>query len=114
MAFHKTAASPLTMCVRQHAVTVPYGVAEIDGDQLVSLVEKPTYRHLVNAGIYACDPEIVDLIPRDRPTTMVDIAQKLINNGRRPSVFPIHEYWVDIGLHGDYHRAGTEYNRVFG
>ena len=114
MAFHKTSASPLTMCVRQHAVTVPYGVAEIDGDQLVSLVEKPTYRHLVNAGIYACDPEIVDLIPRDRQTTMVDIAQKLVDSGRRPSVFPIHEYWVDIGLHGDYHRAGVEYSRVFG
>ncbi|HVY58170.1 MAG TPA: nucleotidyltransferase family protein [Xanthobacteraceae bacterium] len=114
MAFHQACAAPLTVCVREHALTIPYGVAEISGDHLDRLVEKPTYRHLVNAGIYACSPEILDLVPRGRPSTMVDIIDLLLETGRRPAVFPIHEYWLDIGQHGDFLRAGADYDQVFG
>ena len=113
MAFHQASGAPLTMCVREHALTIPYGVTEICGDRLERVVEKPTYRHLVNAGIYACNPEIVDLVPRDRASTMIDVVQLLIKRGKRPSVFPIHEYWVDVGQHGDFVRAGAEYDQVF-
>jgi len=113
MAFHQRCGSPLTMCVREHALTVPYGVAAITGDHLEALVEKPTYRHLVNAGIYACNPEIIDLIPRGRPSTMVDAVQSLLDKKRQPAVFPIHEYWVDIGQHGDLARADAEYDQFF-
>jgi dTDP-glucose pyrophosphorylase len=113
MAFHQSCGSVLTLCVREHALTVPYGVAEISGDRLDRLVEKPTYRHLVNAGIYACSPEIIDLVPRGQPSTMVDIVDLLLDAGRSPAVFPIHEYWVDIGQHGDFMRAGADYDQVF-
>jgi dTDP-glucose pyrophosphorylase len=113
MAFHQTSGAPVTMCVREHALTIPYGVTEICGDRLERVVEKPTYRHLVNAGIYACDPEVIDVVPRDRASTMIDVVQLLIAQGKRPSVFPIHEYWVDVGQHGDFLRAGAEYDQVF-
>ncbi|OZA82189.1 MAG: hypothetical protein B7X66_09895 [Sphingomonadales bacterium 39-57-19] len=78
MAFHRDCKPPVTMCVREHSLTVPYGVAEIEGDHLKTLIEKPTYRHLVNAGIYVCNPEIVDIVPRGRPSTMVDLVHMLM------------------------------------
>jgi dTDP-glucose pyrophosphorylase len=113
MAFHQASGAPVTMCVRGHALTIPYGVTEICGDRLERVVEKPTYRLLVNAGIYACDPEVIDLVPHDRASTMIDVVQLLMAQGKRPSVFPIHEYWVDIGQHGDFLRAGAEYDQNF-
>jgi NDP-sugar pyrophosphorylase family protein len=113
MAFHQRTASPLTVCVREHALTVPYGVAAISGDHLEALVEKPTYRHLVNAGIYACNPEILDLVPRGQPSTMVDAVQLLLRRGGQPAVFPIHEYWADIGQHGDLAQAHADYGQLF-
>jgi dTDP-glucose pyrophosphorylase len=113
MAFHQSSGSPLTMCVREHVLTVPFGVAAISGDHLEAIVEKPTYRHLVNAGIYACDPDIIDQVPRDQPSTMVDVVQRLLDNSKRPAVFPIHEYWVDIGQHGDLARADADFGRIF-
>jgi dTDP-glucose pyrophosphorylase len=113
MAFHQASGAPVTMCVREHALTIPYGVTEICGDRLERVVEKPTIRHLVNAGIYACNPEVIDLVPRDRASTMIDVVQLLIAQGTRPSVFPIHEYWVDVGQYGDFVRAGVEYDKVF-
>lgn len=113
MAFHRRCGSPLTMSVREHALTVPFGVAEVSGDHLEALVEKPSYRHLVNAGIYACNPEIIDLIPPGRPSTMVDAVQALLKEKRSPAVFRIEDYWVDIGQHGDFARAGAEYEQFF-
>jgi dTDP-glucose pyrophosphorylase len=113
LAFHQTSGAPMTVCVREHAQTIPFGVAEISGDYLERLTEKPTYRRLVNAGIYACNPEIMDMVPRGRPSTMVDIVQFMIERGRKPAAFPIHEYWVDIGQHGDLARAGADYDLIF-
>jgi dTDP-glucose pyrophosphorylase len=114
MAFHQASGAPMTLCVREHSLTIPYGVTEIDEDRVVQLVEKPTYRHMVNAGIYACNPEILDVVPRNSPSTMVDVVRLLIEQGRRPAVFPIHEYWVDIGHHPDFQRAIADYNQMFG
>ena len=113
MTFHQTCGAPMTVCVREHVLTVPFGVAEISGDHLERLTEKPTYRRLVNAGIYACNPEIIDVVPRGQPSTMVDVVQILLDRGRKPAAFPIHEYWVDIGQHGDLARAGADYDQIF-
>ena len=45
---------------------------------------------------------------------MVDLLQALVEQKRRPAAFPIHEYWVDIGQHGDFARAGADFDQVFG
>ena len=114
LAFHQERAAPLTLCVREHAVSVPFGVAEVERDHLVRLEEKPTYRKMVNAGIYVCDPDVLDLLSKGQPTSMVAIAQTLLERGDRPAVFPVHEYWVDIGQHGDFAQALADYESVFG
>jgi NDP-sugar pyrophosphorylase family protein len=113
LAFHQASGAPMTVCVREHILTIPFGVAEIAGDHLERLTEKPTYRRLVNAGIYVCNPEVIDLVPRGKPSTMVDIVQLLLERGSRPAAFPIHEYWVDIGQHGDLAQAGADFDQVF-
>jgi len=113
MSFHQACGAPVTVCVREHALTVPFGVAQIAGDYLEALVEKPTYRHLINAGIYVCDPSVLELVPHGRSSTMVDLLQALVAQNRRPAAFPIHEYWVDIGQHGDFARAGADFEQVF-
>lgn len=114
MSFHQSCGAPMTLCVREHSLTVPYGVTEIADDRVERLNEKPTYRHMVNAGIYACNPDVLDLVPRNAPSTMVDLVQALIGMGRKPAVFPIHEYWVDVGRHLDFQRAVADYDQVFG
>ena len=36
---------------------------------------------------------------------MPDLLQIQVNNGSRVSMFPIHEYWLDIGRIPEYERA---------
>ena len=103
--FHTEHGAAATMCVREYNHVVPYGVVNLDGHRLLGVEEKPVRREFVNAGIYVLEPEVVDLVPRDRAYDMTDAFQALCTAGRDVAVFPIREYWLDIGRHPDLERA---------
>ncbi len=109
LAFHNAHNSSLTVCVRDYSYVLPYGIIEVEGQNLMSLQEKPQKKVLVNAGIYIIDPHVIDLIKPNSYTDMTDIIQQLIKNKDRPCVFPIHEYWLDIGQKHDFQRAEDEF-----
>ncbi|MCL6598714.1 MAG: nucleotidyltransferase family protein [Alicyclobacillus macrosporangiidus] len=112
--FHNTHRAQATMCVREYTYQIPYGVVQIEEDRLVGIVEKPQQSCFVNAGIYVLEPDVLDLIPRDTLSDMPDLFAKLIQLGCVTAVFPIREYWLDIGLKDDFERANGEYHEVFG
>ena len=37
----------------------------------------------------------------------------MMNIGKDVTIFPIHEYWMDIGVMGDYERANGDYYKYF-
>ena len=96
------------MCVREYAFQVPYGVAIADKHHLISIEEKPIHQFLVNAGIYVLNPEILPLIPTNEFYDMPTFFEKLIIQKKETIVFPIHEYWLDIGRIDDLERANTD------
>jgi dTDP-glucose pyrophosphorylase len=106
--FHQEHGGAATMCVREYTHVVPYGVVQIDGHRLSSLEEKPSRTEFVNAGIYVLEPDVVDFVPADRNYDMTDALQHLGTVGRDVSVFPIREYWLDIGRHPDLEQARVD------
>ncbi len=113
MKFHEAHSSPLTICAREYSYNVPYGVMETNGDYLERIHEKPQRTELVNAGIYVIDPEVLDYIQPDERIDITDVIEKLINDNRKPCVFPVHEYWIDIGQKHDIERAIKEFSEIF-
>lgn len=111
--FHEETDSVACMCVREYDLQVPYGVAQVDGHHLVGLEEKPKHNFFVNAGIYVLDPEAVALVPEGVRFDMTTLFDRLLAEGRNVTVFPIREYWLDIGRIGDYERAKAEYYKHF-
>ena len=106
--FHHEHKSIATMCVREYEQQVPYGVIKSDGHRIVSIVEKPLQRFFINAGIYLLAPE---LVRRVQPGTRIDMPTLLENvmaAGNDVTMFPVHEYWLDIGRMEDFHRAQDE------
>jgi len=97
MDYHLQAACLGTQCVREYVHNVPFGVVRCDGDQVVGLEEKPTYRRLINAGIYVLSPSLLDLVPPDREFTMPELLAGAHRSGYPVAAFPIRERWVDIG-----------------
>lgn len=111
--FHADHAADATMCVREYKFEVPYGVVETAGNRILRLTEKPTHSYFVNSGIYALDPSVLDLVPRGHFYDMTTLFDDLLARGGHGVVFPVHEYWIDIGQLPDLERARDEFPAVF-
>lgn len=108
LAFHRDNGADLTVAVRRYEVEVPYGVVECDGARVRALTEKPSLGFLVNAGVYLLEPSVYEFIPSGQSFNMTDLIRWLLDAGRPIIGFPIHEYWIDVGRHGDYAQAQTD------
>lgn len=113
LAFHQEQRAVATMAVREYHFEVPYGVVEVEGTRLVGIEEKPVVRNFVNAGIYVLNPEVLGLVTPGKPYNMPQIYQTLMDNKEDCSVFPIREYWLDIGRLDDFDRANLDFHEVF-
>jgi len=95
--YHTVQNAAATVAVHTHEFQIPYGVVQINGLEVESYEEKPIVSSLINAGVYALDPDILDLIPepkfRDMPE-LLDISRDL---KKKVIVYPLHESWIDIG-----------------
>lgn len=111
--FHREQRATATMCVREYSVQIPYGVVDFNENHLNKIEEKPVQTYFVNAGIYVLEPEVLYLIPQNQYYDMTTIFEKLIANKMATTVFPIREYWIDIGHHQDYEKANSEYTDIF-
>ena len=111
--FHTEHVSSATMCVREYDFQVPYGVVKLDQHRILSIVEKPIQRFFVNAGIYVLEPEVLEMIPYDTYLDMPPLFDKLVSLEKETAVFPIREYWLDIGRMDDFERAQLEFTKVF-
>jgi dTDP-glucose pyrophosphorylase len=111
--FHKNHHAKATMCVREYDFQIPYGVVKIDNHRIIGIEEKPTHRFFVNAGVYVLEPETLKNIPTDSPFDMPTLFEKLIKEEKETAVFPIREYWLDVGHLADFDRANGEYRDIF-
>lgn len=111
--FHSAQSADATMCVRDYHLEVPFGVAVIDEQRLVGISEKPRHHFFVNAGIYVLSPDSLQAIPASGAYHMTELFQSLIDDGKGTTVFPIREYWLDIGHVNDLERAQGDYPLVF-
>lgn len=111
--YHEQQNSSATMCVRQYDFQVPFGVVGIDGNRIASIDEKPVHRFFVNAGIYVLDPGLIDRIPTGANHDMTDLFETIIADGEDTTVFPVHEYWLDVGRIDDLDKAKREFDKNF-
>ena len=110
--FHNQHQAKATICVREHEISIPFGVVQADGVQLVDFQEKPTYRHLVNAGVYVIDPLLLSLLPLGKATDMPTLLLAAQTAGHWVAVCPIHEYWLDVGMPETLLQAHREWQHL--
>ncbi len=99
-----------TVAVRDYTYQVPFGVITEQDGEMLSIVEKPSQSYFINAGIYACSPKILDFLAKGTPDDMPNLLQRVQKNIR---IFPIKDYWLDIGRFEDLKRAEQEYKMIF-
>jgi dTDP-glucose pyrophosphorylase len=103
--FHNKHQAAATMCVRDYEYQVPFGVVNGSGHKIVSMVEKPVQRFFVNAGIYVVSSEIRQSVEKNIRIDMPTLLEQFIEKQYEVLMFPVHEYWLDIGRMDDFKRA---------
>ncbi len=98
----------ISMAVRDYEVQVPYGVIEHTGNLITKITEKPKKTYFINAGIYCISPCVLKEIDVNKPLDMPDLIERQFNVNRNVSMFPIHEYWLDIGKMDDFKQAQSD------
>ncbi|OXL41860.1 alcohol dehydrogenase [Enterobacter mori] len=107
--FHIESKADATICVREYDYQIPYGVIKGEGNKIVSMEEKPVQRFFVNAGIYVVSPNIFKAVPKNHRVDMPTLLEQHMANNKNILMFPIHEYWLDIGRMDDFKKAQVDY-----
>jgi NDP-sugar pyrophosphorylase family protein len=104
-AFHLAHAAEVTVAAVDYRINIPYGVIRTEGAYATGLEEKPSQRFLCNAGIYAISPSVLNLLQGAGHLNMTDIIDSCLRRKKPVAVFPVHEYWSDIGTPDDLEKA---------
>ena len=111
--FHNEGGGSATMCVREYDFEVPYGIIESEGSKVKRIVEKPVHSFFVNAGIYIISPNLIRSISGIKHLDMPSLLNSKLDGGEQINVYPVHEYWVDIGRMEEYQLARENYSQEF-
>lgn len=113
LAHHQKQSFDACMCVRQYDYQIPFGVVHVNGYVVSRVEEKPSASCLVSAGIYVLNPKLLEMIPHGAYLDMPTFFDQLISLQNKVGVFPVHEYWLDIGRKDDFYKAELEYFKRF-
>jgi dTDP-glucose pyrophosphorylase len=98
--FHKKHKSDITIVSAEISNKLPYG--EIIGDKknhLIEFKEKPTYKHLVNTGVYLINSKIFDLIPKNKFFDMNNLINKAMKLDKKIKFYKVNKkMWKDFGV----------------
>ena len=111
--YHLSHDAQVTVAAIDYRVQIPFGVIRSDGALVSGLEEKPAQRFLCNAGIYALAPQALSMLPQG-PYNMTDLIRDCLAASRRVAVFPMHEFWSDIGTPDDLERARAAFSSMAG
>jgi len=113
---HRKTSATATLWAIEVEHTEAFGVLETDAERrVVKFVEKPrpgqSASRLINAGLYALEPEVLKCIMPGRPSSVErEVFPLLLQQGRsvRVCVAPSPPYWNDIGTPEAYLRANLD------
>jgi mannose-1-phosphate guanylyltransferase len=98
--FHKAKGGAATISLWEVEDPSPFGIADVDGDARIRrFQEKPkreeAFSRLINAGAYALEREVLDLIGPGFVSMEREIFPKILDKGMYGMQF--EGYWVDCG-----------------
>jgi len=112
LAHHRREGNAITIVASLKTYAIPYGICQIGPEgRFLGMSEKPEYRFLVNTGMYAIEPGVLQHIPADRMYHLTELIEATRDAGGRIGVFPISESsWMDTGEWAEYRRTLLQFS----
>jgi len=111
--FHIEGQADATVVVYNYNFEFPYGVVKVNKNKLIGFEEKPIYRNFINGGVYVINPYILNKIPKNSYFDMNQLLDNMLSNNEQILIFPITEYWIDIGEIENFEQAKSDFYEVF-
>jgi NDP-mannose synthase len=109
---HQRFGGPLTIGTYLKPVNISLGVLDNDvTHRVVGFREKPTLHFPCSMGVYAMNPEMLDLMPDGVPYGFDDLMFKMLDQGLHAYSFIFRGTWMDIGRPEDFHDACELFER---
>ena len=108
---HSIKKSFVTMSLNEHKTTLPYGVIETSKNgKVVNWNEKPEIKANINMGCYIMNPQVFNLIPKNKSYGMDDVIKKAMKK-KVVNSFITKKGFTDIGNTESYKQACEEYEK---
>lgn len=112
---HQKKKAAVTMSLYEYKTNLPYGVIETaKSGKVTRWNEKPEIKANINMGCYVMEPEIFDLIPKNRPYGMDDVIRRVISRKKLVAGFISKKEFTDIGNKASYRKANQDYLQRLG
>lgn len=96
---HLTSGNDMTIVSSLKNTIIQYGVLHTKEQGIVtSMEEKPHLSNFINTGMYIINPEYLNWIPNNEVFHMTQLAQMMIEKGKKVGMYPISENsFLDMG-----------------
>ena len=112
ISYHKKSKSNITMSLYDYKFNLKYGVINTKNNgKVTSWEEKPEYSAKINIGCYVMEPEVFQLIPKNRQYGMDDVIQKTLAKKKKVGSVISKKGFIDIGDKETYEKTNEEYSK---
>lgn len=106
--YHFENNNDITITVSKHTYNLPYGLVSFDEKlSFKGLQEKPDISNFILSGIYCLNKSSCSNIKKQK-IDMPDIIKKSYKMKKKVGIFPIFEYWRDIGNPDDFEKENKK------
>ncbi|MDA1124519.1 MAG: nucleotidyltransferase family protein [Crenarchaeota archaeon] len=110
---HRKSKSNITMSLYDYKFNLKYGVINTKNNgQVTSWNEKPEFSAKINIGCYVMEPEVLQLIPKNKSYGMDSVIQKTLLKKKRVWSVISKKGFIDIGDKETYEKANEEYKKI--
>ncbi|MAF99209.1 MAG: hypothetical protein CMH61_01215 [Nanoarchaeota archaeon] len=107
---YQMTSAPLLMTLTPREDVEHFGVAKLDGNTIVSFVEKPNREdapsNLINAGGFIVDPKVLEMLPEGKSSIEKDCFEKIASEGKI-SAFVHDKQWLPTDTLEKYNYANN-------
>jgi len=109
--FHNNNNNDITVVTSNFTNEIPFGIVKSDNIGLIkNIEEKPIYSYPILAGIYCMNFKVKNFLKKKSYIDATDLINTAIDKGYRVQMFPMYEYWRDIGRPKDLEDAKKDMN----
>lgn len=94
--FHVKKKADLTVVIKEHQSTNPFGQIKIKDSKVSNIIEKPVSLSYINAGIYVLNPNVLKYIKKNQELDMNGLIAKLLLMKKNIVPYPITDKWSDV------------------